>query len=357
MSGEPLEPVDLTASQHARDQGTADAAFDAGVKADVVDAFSVERSLDVGTGAQALVDEGSSAPQEASEAWQAPGRRLLRTVVAMSVFLVIVAVVWEGFKWLAGDPWRLPGIGYTHTPPFHLLQASDLQLPHLWDIVGALAQPVQRNAQQSLFQFLLGAAFFTWREAALGFTAGALIGILLATVFVHFVLAERALVPYVIASQTIPIVALAPLIVVAFGRSLGSVVIIAAYLTFFPVTIAQMRGLRSPDPRSLELMRSYAASRWSVLWKVRMPASLPYLFTALKVAATASVVGAIIGEDPAGTPDGLGRAIVTFNQGYITGPEKLWATIFIASFVGMGFYLLIRAAEVITSKRQGGFAA
>jgi NitT/TauT family transport system permease protein len=102
-------------------------------------------------------------------------------------------------------------------------------------------------------------------------------------------------------------------------------------------------------------MRSYAASPWSVYWKVRLPASLPYLFTAFKIAATASVVGAIIGEDPAGTANGLGRAIVNFNQQYITGPEKLWATILVAGLAGIMFYLLVRAVEafVLRHRRPG----
>jgi NitT/TauT family transport system permease protein len=276
-----------------------------------------------------------------------PSRRLLRSFLAMVVFLAAAALIWEGFKWLAGDPWRFPAIGYEHHPPFHLLQAADLQLPHIWDVVGAFFQPFQRGTDQTLGQFLLGAAFFTWREAAIGFAIGAILGIVLAAVFVHSEIAERAFVPYVIASQTIPIVALAPLIIIAFGRGLASVIVIAVYLTFFPVTIAEMRGMRSPDPRALELMRSYAASRWAVLWKVRLPASTPYLFTALKIAATASIVGAIIGEDPAGTGEGLGRAIVSYNQQYITGPEKLWATILAAALVGMAFYIIVRAAELL----------
>jgi NitT/TauT family transport system permease protein len=155
----------------------------------------------------------------------------------------------------------------------------------------------------------------------------------------------------------VPIVALAPLIVVGFGRGLTSVVIIATYLTFFPVTIAVMRGLRSPDPRAVELMRSYAASRWDVYRKVRLPASVPYLFTALKIAAAASVVGTIIGEGPGGVPQGLGRAILNFNQQYITGPEKLWAAILVASAVGVGFFLIVRLAEVLVLRRGGRQAA
>src|SRR2546422_480267 len=108
----------------------------------------------------------------------------------------------------------------------------------------------------------------------------------------------RALVPYVVASPTVPIIALAPLIVFAFGANVMSVVVIATYLTFFPVTIAMIRGLRSFDPRAMELMRSYAATRTTIYRRLRLPAALPYLFTALKIAATASIVGAIIGEGP-----------------------------------------------------------
>jgi NitT/TauT family transport system permease protein len=272
----------------------------------------------------------------------------------LGVFLAFAAalfVLWEGVKLLGGDPWRAET--WTWEPPLEIWFASDLLLPHVWDIWGALANPVQRGSDQSLAQFLVGAAFYTWREAAIGFVLGAVIGIALAAIFVHSRLLERALVPYVIASQTIPIVALAPMIVFAFGPSVTSVVIIATYLTFFPVTIAMIRGLRSPDPRSLELMRSYAASRWNVFWKLRMPASLPYLFTALKVSATASIVGAIVGEGPGGIPDGLGRAIVNFNTQYITGPEKLWATIVACAILGIGFFGIVRLAEVLVLRSRG----
>ena len=168
----------------------------------------------------------------------------------------------------------------------------------------------------------------------------------LATAFVHFRLIERAFVPYVVASQTIPIMALAPMIVFFIGHNASSVVIIATYLCFFPVTIAMLRGLRSPDPRALELMRSYAASRRAILWKLRFPASLPYLFTALKITATASIVGAIVGEGPGGMQDGLGRAIIFFSQQYAISPEKLWAAIFVTAGLGILFYRLVRAAEL-----------
>ena len=273
-----------------------------------------------------------------------------RRVALFAAFGVAVLFLWEAVKWVGGVPWRYEnvfgtGTDFFHDPPFRFPFATDLNLPHWWEILGALAAPVQRNQDQSLFQFLLGASFYTWREAALGFLVGALLGLLLATLFVHYGLLERAFVPYVVASQTIPIVALAPMIVFAFGPSVTSVVVIATYLTFFPVTIAMIRGLRSPDPRALELMRSYAASKWDIYRHVRFPASIPYLFTALKIAATASIVGAIIGEGPGGIPNGLGRAIINFNQQYITGPEKLWATILVSSLLGVTFFLLVRVAE------------
>lgn len=283
---------------------------------------------------------------------QSAERGTLRRIGIFIGFLALLLVAWEGIKALGGDPWRVDG-EVVWDPPLEIWFASDLLLPHFWDIGAALVDPVQRGTDQSLAAFLAGAAFYTWREAAIGFVAGAVIGIALAAIFVHSRLMERALVPYVIASQTIPIVALAPMIVFAFGPNVTSVVIIATYLTFFPVTIAMIRGLRSPDPRALELMRSYAASRWSVFWKLRMPASLPYLFTALKIAATASIVGAIVGEGPGGIPDGLGRAIVNFNTQYISGPEKLWAAILASAVVGIAFFAIVRVVEVVILRRRG----
>jgi NitT/TauT family transport system permease protein len=284
-------------------------------------------------------------------------RSILRPILSIVIVLFMVGLVWQLAKAVGGDAWRYDdflgtGVALHHNPPLRILQLSDRQLPHLWDIGAALFQPVQRGAQQTLGEFLVGAALYTWREAIIGFALGGLIGLVLASLFVHFRLLERALVPYVIASQAIPIVALAPIIVVGLGRGIVAVVIIATYLTFFPVTIAAMRGLSSPDPRALELMRSYAASRWSIFWKVRLPASVPYLFTALKIAATASIVGAIIGEGPGGVPEGLGRAIINFNQQYITGPEKLWATILIASLLGITFFALVRIAEALVLRNR-----
>ncbi len=297
----------------------------------------------------------SAAPDRAS-----PGRG--RRLVAGLLVVIGVLVVWEGVKLLGGVPWRAPGAvpgpnnPVLWNPPFRWAFANDLNLPHVWNIVLVFLEPWQRGADRNVAQFLFDAALYTWREAAIGFAVGAAIGLALATVFVHSRLLERAFVPYVVASQTVPIIALAPLIVYAFGANVVSVVVIATYLTFFPVTIAMIRGLRSFDPRALELMRSYAASPGSIYLKLRLPASLPYLFTALKIAATASIVGAIIGEGPGGIANGLGRVIITFNQYYITGPEKLWASIIAAGLLGVTFYLIVRLVEVLVLRGRPGAA-
>jgi len=281
---------------------------------------------------------------EVIPAGEPPGRSRLGRARIYLLFLLGVLVTWEAAKFIGGDPWRY--FGWEWRPPLKLNVLNDQGLPHLWDIVDTMIGPYRRNADQSLFVHLGIKALYTWREAAIGFVLGGLLGMSLAAAFVHSQLLERAFVPYVVASQTIPIVALAPMIVFFFGNNVMSVVIIATYLTFFPVTIAMIRGLRSPDPRALELMRSFAASRRTILWKLRLPASLPYLFTALKITATASIVGAIIGEGPGAIQGGLGWSIIEFNQQYVTNPSKLWSAIFVAALLGVSFYSLVRLVEL-----------
>ncbi|TMC79963.1 MAG: ABC transporter permease [Chloroflexi bacterium] len=266
--------------------------------------------------------------------------RAARSVLSFLVVIAALAVLWEVVKLLGGDP------SEAWTPPFQWTVASDLNMPHLWDIAASFVEPAQRNGPP-LGIVLVNAGFFTFREAFGGFVFGAVLGLALAIVFVHSRMLERALVPYVVASQTVPIIAIAPVVVIWLRGGWLAVAVISAYLTFFPVTIAGLRGLRSPDPRALELMRSYASSSRDVLLKVRLPAAAPYLFAAFKIAATSSVVGAIIGELPSGIRDGLGGAILNFNQFYVSGPPKLWAAIIVAAIVGIGFFALVRAAEVL----------
>jgi NitT/TauT family transport system permease protein len=219
------------------------------------------------------------------------------------------------------------------------------KLPHLQDIAEQMLKPARRNGPFLLVRILAEAAVVTWRSAAIGFTFGSLLGLLLGTMFAHSRLLERGLLPYVVASQTVPIIAIAPMIVAFLGQGWLPVAIIAMYLTFFPVTVNTLRGLLSPAPLKLELMRSYAASPLLILWKLRLPSALPFIFTALKISATASVVGAIVGELPSSRSDGLAAAILRASGNYAAEPEKLWAAIIMASLIGMLFFLMVGLAE------------
>jgi len=253
--------------------------------------------------------------------------------------------------WAAWEAYRFLGERLAITWPFPV---SRLTMPHVHDMVLQLFEPSRRNGPL-LIETLGDAALFTAREAVVGFVLGASVGFLIGVVLHQSRLLQRGFLPYIVASQTVPILAIAPMVVVWLGGrgapAWVSVAVISAYLTFFPVAIATLRGLASADPRAVELMRSYAASRSAVLWKLRVPASLPFLFSALRVSAPAAVVGAIIGELPSSIQDGLGGAILNFNQYYITSPESLWAVNIVAALVGIGFFLVVAGAERLVLRR------
>jgi len=227
-------------------------------------------------------------------------------------------------------------------------------MPPLQSIVSRLWQPAATE-QPVLVQVLLEKAAFTAKEAAAGFAIGAIFGIAIGVVFHFWNVLRRGFLPYAVGSQTVPILAIAPMVVIWLGgRGLPvwiPVAVISAFLTFFPVAINTLRGLDSTDPRKLELMRSYAASEWGTLWRVKFPCALPYLFSAFKVAATASVVGAIIGELPSSIQDGIGGAILNFAQYYSLDPSALWATNIVAATLGILFYCIVAIVERLVVHR------
>ena len=286
----------------------------------------------------------------ASIAIEQPGRARVgeATHAAKRAGLVVVGVavfwgLWEAYRWIGET------LGITW--PFRV---DATNMPHIHDMLAAFNKPLQPGGP-TLLHYEWHWALFTAKEALLGFVLGALIGFGLAVLLAHSRILRRGLLPYIVISQTVPILAVAPMVVVGLGTK-GvtpwiSVAVIATFLTFFPVAMNTLRGLLSPDPRSLELMRSYAAYRRSVLWKLRVPASLPFVFSALKLSATACVIGAIIGETPASIQDGLGGAIVNFNQYYSTGPERLWATNIVCAVLGLVFFTAIVVAERLVLHR------
>jgi NitT/TauT family transport system permease protein len=270
------------------------------------------------------------------------GRALLR-VVTLVVGLAVLWGLWEGYRWL--------GIRNQWTWPFVV---NDTNMPHIHTILQAFGQPLQPDGPP-LRHYLFHWALFTAKEALAGFALGAGIGFLLAIVLAHSTILRRGILPFIVVSQTVPLLAIAPMVVVGLGTKgvepWVAVAVIASYLTFFPVAINTLRGLHSADPRALELMRSYAAGPSKVLWRLRVPTSLPFVFSALKIAATASVIGAIIGETPASLQGGLGYAIVNFNQYYSIQPANLWATIIVCALLGITFFLAIVIVEKLVLKR------
>jgi NitT/TauT family transport system permease protein len=266
----------------------------------------------------------------------------------LPVVLLALWGLYEGYRRL----WLETG----WTKPFAV---NDYTMPRLHDVIGELFVRTHEGGPY-LGELLWHAALFTAKEAALGFAIGAVVGFALGVLLSQFTVLRRGVMPYIVASQTIPLIAIAPIVVVGLGNlQIGGwtpddwmrVAVISAYLTFFPVTVNTIRGLQSADPWALELMHSYAASKWRVLWKLRVPSALPYLFAAFKVAATASVVGAIIGEAPSSIQDGLGGQIVFFNQYYTLNPEQLWATNVVAALLGIGFFLIVVIAEKLAVRR------
>ncbi len=252
------------------------------------------------------------------------------------LIVVVIAVVWEGAKLL--------------------FQLPDYKLPHLTAVFGQFGERTQGGNRQIWAVVALQNAGVTFGEALLGFVLGGLLGCALALLFSVSSLLERGLLPYVVGSQTVPILAIAPMVVVGMGR-VGAPdwlakAVVAAYLTFFPVTIGMLRGLRSASPDALDLMRSYAATRGQVFLKLRLPAALPYLFTSLKVAATASVIGAIVAELPAGSRSGIGVVLINAAQYYNSRPQVLFAAVLVAGMIGLCFYGLVILAERLVVRER-----
>jgi len=189
----------------------------------------------------------------------------------------------------------------------------------------------------------------------LGFLFGTVLGILLAIGIVHSPVLDRSLLPWIIASQTVPILAIAPMVVVVLG-SIGFVglfpkAVISMYLCFFPVTIGMVKGLRSPDPLQLDLMRTYSASPGQVLWKLRWPAAADFMFASLKVAIATSLVGAIVGELPTGAQAGLGARLLSGS--YYGQTIQIWAALIMAAIIGVMLVALVGIIEHVVARHMG----
>ncbi len=199
-------------------------------------------------------------------------------------------------------------------------------------------------------------SWVTISSTLVGFAFGATLGILLAVGIVHIPTLDKSVMPWVIASQTIPILAIAPMIIVVFGAigltGLLPKASISAYLCFFPVTIGMVKGLRSPDPIHLDLMKTYHASRNQTFRKLRWPASTPFLFASFKVSIAISLVGAIVGELPAGARAGLGARLLTGS--YYGQTVQIWSALIVASLLAGTLVFLMSVLERAIVKSMGG---
>ncbi|MBB3979456.1 NitT/TauT family transport system permease protein [Rhizobium azooxidifex] len=231
-----------------------------------------------------------------------------------------------------------------------VLPAPHQVIAELWDTTVNKAVTSKRS--------LVYHAWVTLSATLLGFAMGTVLGILLAIGIVHNRAMDRSLMPWVIASQTIPILAIAPMIIVvlnAVGLSgLMPKALISTYLSFFPVVVGMVKGLRSPEQIQLDLMHTYNASSAQTFWKLRWPSSMPYLFTSLKVAIAISLVGAIVGELPTGAVAGLGARLLAGS--YYGQTVQIWAALFMAAAVAALLVIVVGIAHSAVLRRMGARA-
>ena len=266
----------------------------------------------------------------------------MRRVLSALAGLVALIALWEGYK-AVGNPDGTVLLGVRVLP-----RADDLSMPHVSEMLSRLGRP-ELTGGRPVWQVVLSASLFTLGITTVGFLVGAVVGLLLAVAMQRFRIIERGLLPYVILSQTVPLVALAPLIAGWSGTiwpAWMTVAVIAAYLAFFPVAVGMLRGLQSPQAAGVELMRSYAAGWWRTLVKLRLPASLPYLFPALRLAGAAAVVGAVVGEISTGTRGGIGRLIIEYSREATSDPAKVYTAMLGAALLGLVVAALVTLLEL-----------
>jgi len=278
------------------------------------------------------------------------------------VLVVVAAIIvlwYAGAIWL-NTPWQIDlfergGVEWSNADLVRATLAQDrplLPAPH--QIVAEMRKTILDTPITSK-RSLVFHSWVTLSSSVLGFAIGAVLGILLAVGIVHVRSLDKSLMPWVISSQTVPILAVAPMVIVVLAaigvRGLVPKAIISTYLCFFPVTIGMVKGLRSPDPLQMDLMRTYNANRWQTFWKLRWPSSMPFLFTSLKVAVAISLVGAIVGELPTGASAGLGARLLAGS--YYGQTIQIWSALVTAAFLAALLVTLVAAIERVTLQRMG----
>jgi NitT/TauT family transport system permease protein len=284
-------------------------------------------------------------------------------VFPVAVVVLAIIVLWYGFTVLLNTPWQMSVYARADQTagPLQFLadvfsqQRPVLPAPHqvaveFWNSVFLAPIHTPRS--------LVFHAWITLSATGLGFVFGTLLGIILAVLIVHNRAMDRSLMPWVIASQTIPILAIAPMVVVSLNAigltGLIPKALISTYLSFFPVVVGMVKGFRSPEAIQLDLMRTYNATPSQIFWKLRWPAAVPYLFTSMKVGVAASLVGAIVGELPTGAAGGLGSRLLAGS--YYGQTTQIWAALFMAAALSATLILVITLMQRGVEKAMGAAA-
>ena len=267
--------------------------------------------------------------------------------VAFGVLGVLtLLIVWELYKFLGPEGGFVVGAidGETGSGVMILPRTNDRAMPHVWDMVARLFQSTSGGNTPPLIVPVATAAVTTLGIAAVGWLIGVTIGALLGLVMQRWRLAEWGLLPWIVVSQTVPLIAFAP-IVASIGTQIDrggtpwpqwlSVAVIASYLAFFPVAVGVLRGLEAPDRIHLELMRSYRAGYWATLTRLRLPASVPFLLPALRLAAANAVVGAVVAEVSIGMRGGIGRMLIQLAGQGSSDPAAPWGPTFGSIALGL----------------------
>jgi NitT/TauT family transport system permease protein len=279
----------------------------------------------------------------------------LRRVALFVTSLLLVAVAWEVYK-LVGPEAGGKIFGWTLLP-----RSNDRAMPHVWEMLSRYADPEVRGSGRQIWRVVLAGAWFSFRLALVGFVVGTFFGLCLAVLMCRFKVAERGILPYLVVSQTVPLIALAPLVVSwggkieVFGWSWPrwlSASVLGAFLAFFPVAVGALRGLQSPPAASIELMQSYAASWTQTLFKLRFPASVPFVVPALKLAASSSVIGVVVAEISTGLKGGIGRLIIEYARAATSDPAKVFTAVFGAALLGLAMAGFVALADMFMMRNR-----
>ena len=287
------------------------------------------------------------------------GQRLVQQGVPVLVILAAVLLLWYGLTvWL-----NAPGAIERVLPADSAWTWQDLVAATMEMQRPVLPAPhqVAADLRTSLFEHpldsprnLLFHVAVTAESTLVGFAMGTVLGLVLSVCIVHSRTLDRALLPWIVASQSVPVLAIAPIVLVILGSmgfsGVAPKAVIAMYLCFFPVTVAMVQGLRSPQVIETEMMHTYAASRWQALWMLRLPAALPFLFPALRVGIAAGLVGAMVAELPTGAQAGLGARLLTGS--YYGQTVQIWSALVMSALLGLVLTAAMAGIETLALRHR-----